>query len=190
MRLILVLAIMVVYINLSMAASDLQDDALGEENRSAEELDYLNVSNAMWSRFWEDLYFSSYILDEYTRGNITVDNAYNSIVSAFIMCDRSTAFLETISPPPKYEKLNDLTLSAMFSLQAYLWNLAKMYQAISIENWNLDKYEETGSKKYLEQADNYMIAKSQYYQATQSYFNQTVEYMEQARKERIKATEF
>lgn len=166
-----------------------------EKNTSADsnqlaEADYLQASDAIWSQFWQELSFSSYVLDRYVSGNITAEDAFTRTVSAYILCSDSIMAINSIKPPEKYRDLHNLTILALVNLQAYLWNQAKYYEAISIEYWNLERYEKTGSKQYLDQARSYYALSDEHYQAMQDYFNQTVGLIELTKKERIKVVEF
>jgi hypothetical protein len=175
---------------LCLIGLSLQDNAMTGNLKSNEELEYINISNSIWTHYQEDLYYSSFVLDRYTNGNITAEDAFTATVSAFEVCTQTSSFLQEISPPMKYQYLHNLTALAVLSLQTYLWNLAKYYETTSIESWSRTKYKETGNGNYISQAEHYRAAKNQYYIATHNYFNETVYYMDLAKKERFKAIEF
>jgi hypothetical protein len=177
-------------IGLCMAGNAQIENKVISDSPQQAESEYMKTSDAIWSQFWQELSFSSFVLDRYVSGNMTAEDAFTRTISAYILCSDTVAAANSVQPPEKYRDLHSLTLSSLINLQAYLWNQAKYYETTSIGYWNLDRYQETGSKQYLNQVNAYNNLSEGYYQSMQDYFNQTVNLIDRTKKERIKVVEF
>jgi hypothetical protein len=92
------------------------------------ESQYFNLTNALWGYYNEDLSYSSEILDEYVRSNITRQEALEAITSTIVLNSKAADTVAELTPPEMYRSYNENTANAFAYFQAYLFNLAKYYQ--------------------------------------------------------------
>ena len=121
------------------------------------ETSYINLSNKIWGFYNEDLKYSSKVLDEYIKKNLSRGEAMQAMTSVFILDYQATNMFARIKPPEKYSEYHNNTVNAIITLQGYFLNLAKFY--------------ETGLPGYGKSA--------------QALFNQTIKYHDKVIEERI-----
>jgi hypothetical protein len=121
------------------------------------ESQYLNLTNALWGYYNEDLSYSSEVLNKYVQANITRQEALEAITSAIVLNSKVADTIVELNPPEKYKSYNGNTVRAFESFRAYLFNLAKFYQ--------------TGNNAYAMEA--------------RILFNETVEYHDKAIESQI-----
>lgn len=92
------------------------------------ESQYIDLSNALWSNYNEDLSYSSAILDKYVNNNITRQEAMEAITSVIVLNSEIADSITKLTPPEKYISYNENAVKSFTDFQAYLFNLAKFYQ--------------------------------------------------------------
>jgi hypothetical protein len=102
------------------------------ENTAINETDYVSLSNKVWSLYNEDLAYSSNVLNEFTKKNISNKEALGSTLEVFLLNSQTTGLINQIEPPEKYSTYHNNTVSAMAAFQNYLLNLAKFYETGNI----------------------------------------------------------
>jgi len=89
---------------------------------------YLNLTNALWGHYNEDLSYSSNVLNKYVHKNITRQEALEEMTSAIVLNSLTMDTIAELNPPGKYERYNENTINAFEYFKEYLHNLAKFYQ--------------------------------------------------------------
>jgi hypothetical protein len=92
------------------------------------ESQYINLSNALWKHYNEDLSCSSKALAEYVNANITRQEAFEAITSVIVLNSEVTDSITKLNPPKKYISYNENMVKSFADFHAYLFNLAKFYQ--------------------------------------------------------------
>ncbi|NPV63161.1 MAG: hypothetical protein HPY61_11140 [Methanotrichaceae archaeon] len=108
----------------------------GSESQSEAEADYLNLSDAVWKQYNEDIAYASAILDQYVNGKISGSEAMMATVSVYTLSSHMYSVINQANPPKKYLNLHYETASAISNLLGYLWNLSKYYET-SDKNYTL-----------------------------------------------------
>jgi len=89
---------------------------------------YQNVSNLIWRQYNEDFTYSSYILDEFVKNNISNQEAMINTVAVFTLTSELVVAVNLITPPEDYLDYHHYTLQSLINLKGYFWNLAKFYE--------------------------------------------------------------
>jgi hypothetical protein len=95
---------------------------------SVNESAYKNISNAAWSQFDEDFNYSSTILDEYVKKNISRREAMQSTLAIYSLTSQTAVNVNAVKPIPKYMTLHNETMTGLKDLRVYLWYLAKFFE--------------------------------------------------------------
>lgn len=80
----------------------------------------------------DDLNYSSEILDEYVKKNISNREAFVSTVSIFALVSQNVEEVTRLQPPEKYKDHHDRSLQALLNLKWYIWSLAKFYETNNV----------------------------------------------------------
>lgn len=96
--------------------------------QSQNESSYINLTNTIWGFYNEDLKYSSKVLDEYVKKNISSSEAMQAMTSVFTLNYQATSMFPRIKPPEKYSEYHNNTVGALLTLQGYILNLAKFYE--------------------------------------------------------------
>jgi len=111
--------------------------ALGENAKASEagqtisrmnESDYLNFSSSIWRLYQDDLNYSSYILDKFSRKNISADEAFMATMSLFQLNYQTTDISRRINPPMKYVDYHSDMIQSLSMFRSYLIGMAKYYE--------------------------------------------------------------
>jgi len=111
--------------------------ALGENAKASEagqalsrmnESDYLNFSSSIWRLYRDDLNYSSYILDKFSRKNISADEALMATMSLFQLNYQTTDIAGRINPPAKYADYHSYMIQSLSMFRSYLIGMAKYYE--------------------------------------------------------------
>jgi hypothetical protein len=76
----------------------------------------------------DDLSYSSRILDDYVKKNVSDREAFTSTVSIFTMVSENLEAMDQIEPPVEYLSQYNSSKQAVFYLKWYTWNLARFYE--------------------------------------------------------------
>ncbi len=115
-------------IGTALAQSGIEEDGISVDNLTQSESNYLNLSNAVWNMYSEDLIYASQILDEFVKNNISSRNAMMATTSVYILDSITASNVDKVNPPEKFILLHRDTAQAFNYLEGYLWNLAKYYE--------------------------------------------------------------
>ena len=89
---------------------------------------YKNLLNSTWSQYNEDLNYSSIILAEYVKKNITAREAMVATVSLYTLTSKTEDEFHKAKAIDKYKNIHNNTIVALSSLEVYLWNITKFYE--------------------------------------------------------------
>jgi hypothetical protein len=78
------------------------------------------------------LNFSSYILDEFIKKNITNSDAMVATSSLFGLSSQSRDAIYSMRPTGEYKGYHNDTILALTYLNAFLWDMAKFYETNKI----------------------------------------------------------
>lgn len=110
---------------------------------------YLELLNAARNQYSEDLGYSSDILDDFVKNNITNREAMTATISIFVISSQTRDMIDQIDPPSEYIMYHTYILYSLKYLNIYLWNMAKFY--------------ETGNNEYaLRARENFNLSISYY----------------------------
>jgi hypothetical protein len=115
-----------IFANINLCAAETENVKI--PTQAENESQYINLTNALWGYYNEDLSYSSEILDEFVRSNITRQEALEAITSTIVLNSKAADTIVELTPPEKYRSYNENSADAFAYLQAYLFNLAKFYQ--------------------------------------------------------------
>lgn len=113
---------------ISLAADNAEQNNDASNNVSI----YMSLSNAAWSGYSEDLAYSSKVLDEYVKGNISQKEAMVAMTSLFTITSQPAESINKVSPPVEFEKYHSYTMGTFEYFKAYLWCLAKFYETDNV----------------------------------------------------------
>ena len=99
---------------------------------------YVELIRLVDDQYLEEIGYSSDVLDEFVKSNITNREAMVATVSIFTLTSQTMSAFEQIEPPEEYVKYHFYMREALKYLKIYTWNMAKFY--------------ETGSNSYAIQA--------------------------------------
>jgi hypothetical protein len=121
------------------------------ENTTAllSESDYHNVTDGILIEFNEDLNYSSSVLDDYVKGNISRDDAIYSTISVYVMNIHTINTVLQVKPSEKFSNYHNYLTLMVTDFQLYLWNLAKFYET------NNSNYALQARENYNTSTDNY-----------------------------------
>jgi len=89
---------------------------------------YRNLLNSTWSQYNEDLNYSSIILAEYVKKNITAREAMVATVSLYTLTSKTEDEFHKAKAIYKYKNIHNNTIAALSNLEGYLWNITKFYE--------------------------------------------------------------
>ena len=118
---------------------------------------YGNASALAWREFHDDFNYSSNILNDYVKKNITRTQAMMTTVSLYSLTTQTALSINSVTPPQKYSKYHNYTLGTVNNFRMYLFYLSKFL--------------ETNDPSYAVNA--------------RSYFNTTLNQQDLASQERI-----
>jgi len=132
---------------------------------------YMYISNGVFNEYQEDLNYSSKILDEFVKGNISKRDAMIATTSLFTLTSQTAEAIVRVSPPPEFADYHDNSVGTLVYFKAYLWSLAKFY--------------ETGATKYAVQANDSFNISVKFYEAAKIELDKLLIDLEQAEMERL-----
>jgi hypothetical protein len=103
-----------------------------DSKTSSNTLFYQDDIRSALNQYRDDLNYSSRILDAYVKKNISDQDAFTSTVSIFTLVSQNLEDVEQIKPPKDYLNQYNNSMSAVFNLKWYTWNLAKFYETKNI----------------------------------------------------------
>lgn len=106
---------------------DMLQSATKEGNSSY----YIELINAINDQYSEDLGYSSDILDEFVKGNITNREALVATISISTLTSQTKSAFDQIEPPEEYVMYHFYMQTALEYLNEYFWNMAKFYETES-----------------------------------------------------------
>jgi len=89
---------------------------------------YRNLLNSTWAQYNEDLNYSSIILAEYVKKNITAREAMVATVSLYTLISKTEDEFHKAKVIDKYKNIHNNTIVALSNLEGYLWNITKFYE--------------------------------------------------------------
>jgi hypothetical protein len=89
---------------------------------------YLKLIKEAGNQYSEDLGYSSDILDEFVKNNITNREAMVATVSILTLTAQTYDMLSSVQSPDEYVKYQFYMESALKYFRLYLWNMAKFYE--------------------------------------------------------------
>ena len=89
---------------------------------------YMHISNAVWTEYQENLNYSSKMLDEFVKGNMSKREAMVATTSLFTLASQTSESIVRVSPPAEFEDYHNYTLGTLVYFEEYLWCLAKFYE--------------------------------------------------------------
>lgn len=99
-----------------------------ETNSKMNESDYLNFSSSIWRLYRDDLNYSSYILDKFSRKNMSADEALVATMSLFQLNYQTTNIAGRINPPTEYADYHSYMIQSLSMFRSYLIGMAKYYE--------------------------------------------------------------
>jgi hypothetical protein len=92
------------------------------------ESSYNKVTDQIWKQYNDDFNYSSLILDEYVKKNISPREAFISTISLYVLNGRTLNVFKSINPPEKYSENHNRAISAFINLEDFFWYMAKYYE--------------------------------------------------------------
>ena len=89
---------------------------------------YRNLLNSTWSQYNEDLNYSSNILAEFVKKNITAREAMVATISLYTLTSKTEDEFRKLKATDKYKNIHNNTIAALSNLEGYLWNITKFYE--------------------------------------------------------------
>ncbi len=89
---------------------------------------YRNLLNSTWAQYNEDLNYSSNILAEYVKKNITAREAMVATISLYTLTSKTEDEFLKLKAIDKYKNIHNNTIVALSNLEGYLWNITKFYE--------------------------------------------------------------
>jgi hypothetical protein len=111
--------------------------------------DYRNTTDGILREFKEDLDYSSFVLDEFVKENISRESALTSTISVYVMNIHTINTVLRVEPSEKFSKYHSYLNLMLTDFQMYLWNLAKFYET------NNGNYALRAREKYNSTTENY-----------------------------------
>jgi len=106
-----------------------------------------DLLNSTWAQYQEDLNYSSVILTQFVKKNITEREAMIATTSLLLLASQTLANLNKLRPAKRYADSYNDTILALSNLGKYMWNISKYYEtekasyAINArENYNNSSY--------------------------------------------------
>jgi hypothetical protein len=121
------------------------------------ESDYINLSNSMWRLYRDDVDYSSFILDEFSKKNISKGAALQSTMSLFELNYQTTGIVSQINPPAKYADYHKYMVQSLIMFRSYLLGMAKYYETADKTFVVNAKTQFDGSIEYNEKAVEFWI---------------------------------
>ena len=119
-------------INLSCAQKENGIDPSISTSAGAVKVDNESISrellNSTWAQYYEDLNYSSVVLAQFVRKNITGREAMIATTSLSILTSQTLANLNKSRPAKKYADSYNNTVLALTNLGRYIWNISKYYE--------------------------------------------------------------
>lgn len=106
----------------------LNEKLIVQQALKSNESTYKNISGQTWLEYHDDLNYSSMILNDYVKKNISSKEAMLYAVSLHSLVGQTTVNLNSVEPPQKYKSYHNYTLTALLDLHSYLFYLAKFYE--------------------------------------------------------------
>jgi len=97
-------------------------------NSTMNESDYLNFSNSVWRLYRDDLNYSSSILDDYSKKNLSAREAMTSTISLFQLNYQTTNIASRIVPPAKFKEYHNYLVQSIIMFRSYLIGMSKYYE--------------------------------------------------------------
>lgn len=144
---------------LSISICLAQSAGVAEEKLTVKqaEPEYGNLTLLLWAQLGEDLNYSSWVLDQYVRKNITTTEALQSMTSVYTLTSRTQINFYQLQPPENYQQYHNYSINAIDNFRLYVWYISKFL--------------ETGNSNYA------LIARDK--------FNLSNEYTDKANEERV-----
>jgi hypothetical protein len=89
---------------------------------------YKKLLNSTLAQYNEDLNYSSNILDDFIKENITGREAMVATVSLSVLASQTVDGFRSSNPDKNYSNSYNNTILAFSSLRGYLWNISKFYE--------------------------------------------------------------
>lgn len=100
--------------------------AVGMDNESISR----DLLNSTWAQYQEDLNYSSVILAQFIKKNITGREAMIATTSLFSLTSQSLANINKLRPSKKYADSYNNTVLALSNLGRYMWNISRYYETV------------------------------------------------------------
>jgi len=115
-------------ISIDINNASAQDQKNQVQTQSQNVSQYINLTNAYWSYYNEDLSSSSQVIADFVHNNLTRQNALEAITPIFILESQIADAIQKITPPDKYLDYHNNMVNSIVSMQAYLLSLMKFYE--------------------------------------------------------------
>ena len=115
-------------ISIDINNASAQDQKNQVQTQSQNVSQYINLTNAYWSYYNEDLSSSSQVIADFVHNNLTRQNALEAITPIYILESQIANAIQKITPPDKYLDYHNNMVGSIVSMQAYLLSLMKFYE--------------------------------------------------------------
>jgi len=92
------------------------------------ESSYKQAMDRVWKQYNDDLNYSSLILDQFVRKNISSKEAFVSTISIYILNKETLNAINLIAPPESYWENHNTSISILIDIGDFYWNMAKYYE--------------------------------------------------------------
>ena len=89
---------------------------------------YRNLLNSTWDQYNEDINYSSNILTDFVKKNITRREAMVATISLYTLTSKTEDEFYKVNTNDKYKNIHNNTIYALSNLKGYLWNITKFYE--------------------------------------------------------------
>jgi hypothetical protein len=92
------------------------------------ESSYKQAMDRVWNQYNDDLNYSSSILDQFVRKNISSKEAFITTVSLYVLNKETINAINLITPPESYRENHNTSISLLIGIENFYWNMAKYYE--------------------------------------------------------------
>jgi hypothetical protein len=130
---------LLILIMLFLSTAYCSDPAITKENaglsiekpgsfQQLNESSYKQAMDRIWRQYNDDLDYSSLILDQFVRKNISSKEAFISTISIYVLNKETLNAINLITPPESYRENHNISKSLLIDIGEFYWNMAKYYE--------------------------------------------------------------